>query len=325
MGTSSDQFDPYVYAIAVFDDGNGPALYAGGDFQRAGGGTAFNIAKWDGSSWSPVGGGMNPSGRVFALEVFDDGTGEALYAAGEFSQAGGVPVSRIAKWDGVSWSPVGTGVSGSSVTSLAVFDDGFGPKLYAGGTFSAAGSVLASNIAAWDGSEWSALGLGVNDEVRAICEFDNNSGQPLYVSGSFTGAGPWSVEGIARWGRPCVGPVILSDPESVLLPAPGGLAELAVVASGFDISYQWVRDGEPLSDSSSITGSRTDELTIFSQGPSMTGIYSCLVSDASGNTVTSDPAVIAARPSCTGDVNSDGVVDLADLNLILSVFGSVCP
>jgi hypothetical protein len=45
--------DDRVYALTVFDDGNGPALYAGGDFTTAGGVAANRIAKWDGSSWRP--------------------------------------------------------------------------------------------------------------------------------------------------------------------------------------------------------------------------------------------------------------------------------
>jgi hypothetical protein len=68
----------------VFDDGGGPELVAGGFFTTAGGVAAEYIAKWDGSSWSPLGGGMND--WVDALEVFDDGIGlSALYAGGYFS------------------------------------------------------------------------------------------------------------------------------------------------------------------------------------------------------------------------------------------------
>ena len=45
-----------VYALAVDASGN---LYAGGDFTTAGGVSANRIAKWDGSSWSALGSGMN--------------------------------------------------------------------------------------------------------------------------------------------------------------------------------------------------------------------------------------------------------------------------
>jgi hypothetical protein len=35
-----------VYALAAFDDGTGPALYVGGDFEQAGGVLSTGIAKW---------------------------------------------------------------------------------------------------------------------------------------------------------------------------------------------------------------------------------------------------------------------------------------
>ena len=48
-----------VYALAVFDaDGEGPsppALYAGGAFTAAGNLSASHIARWNGTSWFPVG------------------------------------------------------------------------------------------------------------------------------------------------------------------------------------------------------------------------------------------------------------------------------
>ncbi len=136
--------------LTVFDDGTGPALYAGGSFTHAGGLPANWIARWDGISWSSLGGGMNSS--VFSLTVFDDGTGPALYAGGFFSIAGGVAAIRIAKWDGASWSSLGSGVAGGlggGVSALTVFDDGTGPALYAGGNFTVAGGFPASRIARW--------------------------------------------------------------------------------------------------------------------------------------------------------------------------------
>ncbi len=45
-------------AAVVYDDGTGPALYVGGLFSFAGELVANNIAKWDGTNWSALGGGM---------------------------------------------------------------------------------------------------------------------------------------------------------------------------------------------------------------------------------------------------------------------------
>ena len=170
-----------VFALTVFDDGGGPALYAGGRFTQAGGAPANYVAKWDGASWSPIGvGGNGTNYHVHVLEVFDDGTGggPALYAGGEFTTAGGVAASRIAKWDGSSWSSLGSGVPLWSVDALAVFDDqsGGGPALYVGGNFNSAGGIAANRIAKWDGTTWSPLGSGISGFVYALTGFGHSSG-----------------------------------------------------------------------------------------------------------------------------------------------------
>lgn len=43
-----------VYAFEAFDDGSGPALYAGGGFTVAGTKLANHVAKWDGAKWFPL-------------------------------------------------------------------------------------------------------------------------------------------------------------------------------------------------------------------------------------------------------------------------------
>ena len=53
---------------------------------------------------------------VGALALLPNGD---LVAGGGFNTAGGVPASRIARWDGTTWSPFGSGLPGS-VSSLTV-------------------------------------------------------------------------------------------------------------------------------------------------------------------------------------------------------------
>jgi len=193
--------DRSVRALAVFDDGGGPELYAGGYFTTAGGSAANHIARWNGSSWSPAR-GMNDV--VLALAVFDDGGGPALYAGGNFTTAGGYRANRIARWDGASWSPLGSGMVSSpsslvSVRALTVFDDGGGPALYAGGDFTSAGGAAAKNIARWNGSSWSPLGSGMNSSVYSLTVFDDGGGPALHAGGWFTSAGGNPANRIARW------------------------------------------------------------------------------------------------------------------------------
>ena len=192
--------DGTVNALTTFDDGSGPALYAGGSFTTAGGVAANSIAKWNGTAWSALGSGVN--GAVSALTVFDDGTGPALYAGGNFGTAGGVAARRVAKWNGLTWSALAVGVSGGAspaVNSLAVFDDGSGPALYVGGSFSSAGVVSASNVARWNGTSWSALGTGTDDAVLSLAAFDDGSGPALSAGGEFTTAGGVATSCIGKW------------------------------------------------------------------------------------------------------------------------------
>jgi hypothetical protein len=137
-----------VSAMAV----SGGELYVGGHFRNVGGIVANNIARWDGSDWVALGSGIPGSVRVYALavsggEVYAAGdfswsalgagvsrggtvalalaltvSGGELYAGGSFTTAGGVAATNIAKWNGSSWSALGSGIPGwyVQVSALAM-------------------------------------------------------------------------------------------------------------------------------------------------------------------------------------------------------------
>lgn len=188
-----------VDALAVFDDGSGHSLFAGGFFNaNIDGESVLNIAKWDGESWSKVGGSAN--GRIFDLIVHDAGTGPHLYAAGEFTEIGGASISYIARWDGQSWHQLGGGVSGR-VEALYSFSLNETSLLIAGGTFTSAGSDLVGRVASWNGTEWGALGYGADERVRAIGAFRHpeNQGSHLIIGGHFSNADGNLAAGAAYW------------------------------------------------------------------------------------------------------------------------------
>jgi hypothetical protein len=194
MGSGITEFGSSLAALAVFDDGTGPALYVGGSFHAAGGVSVNNLAKWNGSTWSDVGGGTNS--EVDSLAVFDDGSGPALVVGGGFSMAGGVPAERIAKWNGSVWSAlgpgIGTGASSERVTALAAYDDGSGggPDLYAGGVFTRAAGHYSTSIAEWLGcaGPWTALCAGDGTLRPCPCGNDGASGRGCQNSASTGGA-----------------------------------------------------------------------------------------------------------------------------------------
>ncbi|MCG3125911.1 MAG: hypothetical protein CHACPFDD_00738 [Phycisphaerae bacterium] len=183
--------DDWAAALAVFDDGGGAKLYVGGAFTTAAGKLVHHIACWDGQNWSDVGGGMNPFGYVIELVVHDDGSGPALYAGGEFTEAGGVAAHHVARWNGQQWSPVGTGVESrfDGVQAMTVFDAGDGTQLYVGGDFHTAGGKPAKRVARWDGLEWHPVGDGLGGDtsnyeaVDVLFGFDDGGGPRLYATG----------------------------------------------------------------------------------------------------------------------------------------------
>jgi hypothetical protein len=143
-----------VKALAVYDDGSGPALYAGGQFASAGGVVVNNVARWDGEGFTALAGGLKQSPlfgglpEVRALTVYDDGSGPALYAGGYFSLAGGLAVRNVARWDGSSWTALVSGMP-NGLNALAVLDgpERAWPALVAGGT----ANIVDSFIGAWQG------------------------------------------------------------------------------------------------------------------------------------------------------------------------------
>ncbi|HPA21216.1 MAG TPA: SUMF1/EgtB/PvdO family nonheme iron enzyme [Verrucomicrobiae bacterium] len=115
-----------------------------------------------------------------------------LYIGGSFGCVGDVVANRVAKWDGTSWSALGSGMGGWHVYALAVS----GSNVYAGGAFWTAGGSPANHIARWDGANWSALGSGIMGySVTALAV----SGSDVYAGGHFTTAGGSPANDIAKW------------------------------------------------------------------------------------------------------------------------------
>ena len=102
-------------------------------------------------------------------------------------------VSAVQAQCGLQWqasSPVG--VNGS-VFAVARLGTG---AIIAGGLFTSASGIPASNIARWDGWGWSPLGSGTDGSVTALAALPNGD---LVAAGTFTTAGGVACNRIARW------------------------------------------------------------------------------------------------------------------------------
>jgi hypothetical protein len=196
--------DVAVSAVS-FDDGHGKGLVVAGPFYVAGNIQTGYVARWHAGAWGRLTDGVGFNYQAFALSTHDDGTGKKLFAGGQFTNAGNASVNHIARFDGTGWSALGGGLTSSAlceVRALATFDDGNGPQLYAGGTFTHADGIPANLIARWNGSAWSALpggGVDSGTVIRALCVHDDGNGPALYAGGDFTQIGGVTTDGIARW------------------------------------------------------------------------------------------------------------------------------
>jgi hypothetical protein len=141
------------------------------------------------STWSGLSSGANQ--RVLSIE--SQNTQNNIYAGGIFTSIGGVLANRIAKWDGNTWSALGSGLNNSVLVMKADNSN----NLYVGGTFSTAGGVSVNNISVYDMSNniWNSLGTGTNNSVIDMKIINNE----LYICGSFTTAGDISANRIAKW------------------------------------------------------------------------------------------------------------------------------
>ncbi|MBK7403078.1 MAG: hypothetical protein IPJ41_00245 [Phycisphaerales bacterium] len=185
-----------VWDFEEYDDGTGDALYAGGDIAA--------LYRFDGVDWSVVGNDFGFDSTIRGLETFDDGHGEALFVGGWFTRVPGfLPALRVARWDGAGWSQVGDGFD-DRVNSLAVFDDGSGPALYAAGAFTHSGPAPISRVARWDGVRWSGLGPGASPGLDgpafALAPlWMPGEGGALVAAGEFTNAGGQPAAHLASW------------------------------------------------------------------------------------------------------------------------------
>ena len=197
-----------VFALEPFDDGTGMAIYAGGRFPSIDNAFVNNFARFNvgDGAWEALPEQLqffSPFDSITSMAVFDDGTGPALYVAGDgFRVPGDSNIYLCAKWDGTSWTGIGQELSGR-ITDIEVFDDGNGPALYMSGT----ATFEVNYFAKLEGGVWQpALGGGVNNppvngnfaSAFGLYTWDDQ----LLVGGNFTQVGGFDPTTGAGSGTP---------------------------------------------------------------------------------------------------------------------------
>jgi hypothetical protein len=136
-----------------------------------------------------------------------NGTPSPIYSFGEYNgklvigctgPIGGIG-NGMATWDGLSWDSLGIGTIYGTVKCFENYNN----ELIAAGNFSDMGNFTywipnTRSIAAWNGTQWHALGTGGNNSgfgVNALAVYNGE----LYAGGYFIDMGGVSCNRIARW------------------------------------------------------------------------------------------------------------------------------
>jgi trimeric autotransporter adhesin len=197
FGNSSDE----VSAIAIA----GSKVFFGGHFSKMGTIAANNIAVWDENrrTWLALGNGVTTVAQggdfsqVYALAV----SGDTLYVGGDFTDAGGMRVNNVARWNITrgKWLPMSTGFD-DSVYALVARKGEQGDIVYAGGLFRHVGSDETQHLAEWhaDIGLWTPIPDGVEGAGASISALALR-GNDLYVGGKFATAGGKVAANFALW------------------------------------------------------------------------------------------------------------------------------
>lgn len=208
-------------------------LYFAGLVDNTMSGYGYGIQAYDKSNWNVLGAGMALSGN-FSIHVQSLAfAGEDLIAGGRFQFANGsIGPHLVAKWNGKTWSSLGTGITipnnrNGEVQTLAtdgniVFAGGvsfpngvttYQVNRWDGTNWASIGEQIPSFATAlatrgdevfvggafglqkWDGTNWLSFGGGVSGPVNAIAIRSNS----VFVGGSFTNAGNSSAKYVALW------------------------------------------------------------------------------------------------------------------------------
>ena len=164
-------------------------LYIGGNFQNINGVIARGVAKWNGTSFEPIGYGFN--GTVSHFEIINN----ELYAMGYFTLADNLPVNYIAKWNGTNWVHVyNLPKIGTSMSVLCAIM--YKNELYVGGNFQ---NDTIRGIIRYSNGNWHKVAEGLHgswaESASKLVVYKNE----LYVAGAFNKQGGSAGTGIQKW------------------------------------------------------------------------------------------------------------------------------
>jgi hypothetical protein len=161
-------------------------LYVGGFFTTSNGVPVYRMVYWTGSAWQ-----TNMTASSGSVDAISEFNGDLYIGGGSYMN--GLSSPCIARWNGMTWSNVGSVGLDAFVYDLAVYDS----ELYVVGNFLTAGGTTVNKIARWDGFNWSTVGNGSGSFSTTMCLIVHEN--KLYMGGDFTSVDGNAAMKIACW------------------------------------------------------------------------------------------------------------------------------
>jgi uncharacterized delta-60 repeat protein len=331
--------DTTVTALALQADGK---ILVGGYFANLDGQSALRLGRLNSDGTLDASFSPSPDGPVLSLVTQTDGR---IIAAGAFNLLAGQARNGLGRLnpDGTldfTFAPM----PDNQVKAVALQTDG---ALLAGGYFLTldqqprsslgrlANSDPASQVLTFDSSSVSWLRTGTAVEVSdALFDFTTNGIDWLNLGSGQRGAGSWQLGGLALssqgnvrarggtvggFGNGSISFVQQFAGPPIIISQPAGLTNLASTVASFNVlagwaapfTYQWYKNGSPLTDGPTVSGSLTSTLTLSNLSGADSGSYWVQVSNTFGTNTSSlatlrvlDPAVLAQPLSRTNNAGT---------------------
>ena len=177
-----------ISSVIEFDSGSGPALFVGGQSAQSLLPSSA-VLRWQPGYWCDAG-AVELGGAARCFASFDDGSGEMLYVGGSSLGATLAGQSGVVRLNSRSWEPLMPydPLNTTHVHALCVYDDGYGPSLYAAGGFYSGTPAGHRGVTRWNGRKWLPVGGWFDGFALSLCAFDDGGGTKLYAGGGFSQA-----------------------------------------------------------------------------------------------------------------------------------------
>ncbi|MFL5847186.1 MAG: hypothetical protein ACJ762_21115 [Solirubrobacteraceae bacterium] len=289
--------DNWVQALAASPDG--AQVYAGGTFGLIGTSVAarprlaaLSADTGDASAWNPA-----PDGAITALTPTADGA--HIYAGGQFTHIGAVPLARqqvadLATATGNA-TPFNAHVDDHFVMSVVPNSDD--SLVYVSGDFTASGLLTRNGLAAFDGGNGALLQWLPDPAPYNQRKFVAGDGDTISVGGDIVWIGADRRPGYAQYS---VAPLSLTAPALDAEPAVGTAVGCSAGrwGNGADVTVGWLLDGAPIAGASQRSytpgaGDAGHQLACRETGANPAAT---VTADSAAKTVPAPPGVVQNPP-----------------------------